>query len=168
MFLQPANQRVANLTEVFWRLTETKLFSDEKRPSVDNLIEVHPGFSCEDAKRECTKLFLNSSKCAGAFFLSDLFCFPCYYSSVSLWLAGNFTSNSWAYGLKTGSTEFLFSLNIDWKVDTHPAFVFTPIPPSFDDKHCFSDTTSNASRIATSILIYSKYTSHWKTSKFFP
>lgn len=63
-----ADERAENLTAVmkvfhlfksiFWIC-----FADEKRSSVDNVIEVHPGFPCEDAKLEYAKLLLNSSKC---------------------------------------------------------------------------------------------------------
>ena len=95
-----------------WNKTVARTcLSDEKRSSVDKVIKVHPGFPREDAKLECTKLFLNPSKWARSFFL---ICFVSHVTtavqSVFGWLEMLFRID----GLITGSIEFLF-LNLKYR-----------------------------------------------------
>ena len=125
--------------------------SDEKRSSFDKVIKLHPGFPCEDAKLECTKLFLNPSKRAGTFFL--IF-FVSHVTTAVQSVFGSLEMLFWIYGLKTGSTEFLF-------LDLKYRRLFSTNSPSIFRYHFKYFSCCN-------LDIQLKYTSHWETSNFFP
>ena len=142
--IESVDERAANFTatmKIFY-LSKGILwipFTDEKRSSVDNLIELHREFPCEDAKLEYAKLQLSSSKCQ--YILVSHVITQTAFSGILKWCLTYQEQNLiplFCNGPQKNSRLGSFSHTF--------AFFFFSIKPSYRNGPSHPESTSKASR----------------------